>query len=164
MLEGGRKRTTSYYQVLGVAAGSSADDIRRAYRKQAMRWHPDRWTKDPSLAGEAKRRFQQIQEAYSVLSDQKKRSLYDAGLYDPENEGFFDFVQELASFIAQTREESDRQKPQDKQYSMEELQTMFAEMIHQFDSEPLFRDGPKAFDVDLDEATDEAVSFSIGYR
>ncbi|KFK35513.1 hypothetical protein AALP_AA4G000800 [Arabis alpina] len=43
-------------------------------------WHPDR---NPGVAGEAKRRFQQIQEAYSVLNDENKRSMYDAGLYDP---------------------------------------------------------------------------------
>lgn len=51
-----------------------------------QQWHPDRWTKRPSLLSEAKRKFQQIQEAYSVLSDQRQRTLYDAGLYDPDEE------------------------------------------------------------------------------
>lgn len=63
-MEGGIKQT-SYYEILGVAVDSSAEQIRRAYHKLAMRWHPDRWTKDPVKSGEAKRRFQQIQEAYS---------------------------------------------------------------------------------------------------
>lgn len=62
-MEGGIKQT--YYEILGVAVDSSAEQIRRAYHKLAMRWHPDRWTKDPFRSGEAKRRFQQIQEAYS---------------------------------------------------------------------------------------------------
>lgn len=78
--------TQSYYSVLGVSSGSPIDEIRRAYRKLAMKWHPDKWTKSPSLLGEAKRKFQKIQEAYSVLSDERKRTMYDAGLYDPDEE------------------------------------------------------------------------------
>ncbi|XWS70933.1 hypothetical protein CRYUN_Cryun03dG0093100 [Craigia yunnanensis] len=72
-------------------------------------WHPDRWTRTPSLLGEAKRKFQQIQEAYSVLSDQRKRTLYDAGLYDPEDEedeGFSDFLAKMISLMIQTRTEN----------------------------------------------------------
>lgn len=80
------KGLESYYSVLGVNSECSSEEIRRAYRKLAMQWHPDRWTRRPCLLGEAKRRFQQIQEAYSVLSDQRKRTMYDAGLYDPDDE------------------------------------------------------------------------------
>ncbi|XP_052186036.1 uncharacterized protein LOC127797294 isoform X3 [Diospyros lotus] len=76
----------SYYGVLGVAADCSEEEIRRAYRKLAMQWHPDKWARKPSLLGEAKRKFQQIQEAYSVLSDKRTRTMYDAGLFDPEEE------------------------------------------------------------------------------
>ncbi|KAL6295179.1 hypothetical protein ACE6H2_003321 [Prunus campanulata] len=125
----------SYYSVLGVSSDSSIEDIRRAYRKLAMQWHPDRWTRTPSLLGEAKRKFQLIQEAYSesssgvlidliqllfnpvflvligaVLSDQRKRTVYDAGLYDPDeedDEGFCDFVQEMVSLMAESRREVD---------------------------------------------------------
>ncbi|XP_057948520.1 uncharacterized protein LOC131144128 [Malania oleifera] len=117
----------SYYSVLGVDMNSSEEDIRRAYRKLAMQWHPDRWTRTPSLLGEAKRKFQQIQEAYSVLSDQRKRTMYDAGLYDPddeEDEGFSDFLQEMLSLMAEVRRE-------DKSYSTEELQGMLMEMMAQ---------------------------------
>ncbi|XP_010274644.1 PREDICTED: dnaJ homolog subfamily B member 8-like isoform X2 [Nelumbo nucifera] len=97
--------STSYYNVLGVDKNSSVTDIRNAYRRLAMQWHPDRWTRTPSLLGEAKRKFQQIQEAYSVLSDEGKRTMYDAALcYDPddetEDEGLTDFVQEMLSLMA----------------------------------------------------------------
>lgn len=51
-----------------------------------QQWHPDKWTKSTELCGVAKRKFQQIQEAYSVLSDSKKCKLYDLGLYDPDEE------------------------------------------------------------------------------
>ncbi|KAJ4957026.1 hypothetical protein NE237_013809 [Protea cynaroides] len=112
-----------YYSVLGVRRDASFSEIRSAYRKLALKWHPDRWTKNPSVAGEAKKRFQQIQEAYSVLSDKGKRSMYDAGLFDPfeeEDEGFSDFMQEMLSMMGNVRPEED---------SFEDLQKMFAEMV-----------------------------------
>ncbi|XP_044489637.1 chaperone protein DnaJ-like isoform X2 [Mangifera indica] len=118
----------AYYKVLGVTVDSSVEEIKQAYRELAMKWHPDKWTKNPSLLGEAKSKFQQIQEAYSVLSDERKRTLYDVGLYDPaeeEEEGFSDFVQEMVSLMAQTRKE-------DKCYSLEELQAMLMEMSEGF--------------------------------
>ncbi|KAF5751850.1 hypothetical protein HS088_TW02G00869 [Tripterygium wilfordii] len=118
----------SYYSILGVGIDSAADDIRHAYRKLAMQWHPDRWTRTPSLLGEAKQKFQQIQEAYSVLSDQRKRTLYDVGLYDPdeeeEDEGYGDFLEEMMSLMAQNK---------DKKYSMDELQTMLVEISEGFE-------------------------------
>ncbi|GFZ07206.1 chaperone DnaJ-domain superfamily protein [Actinidia rufa] len=46
------------------------------------RWHPDRWARNSTVAEDANRRFQKIQEAYSVLSDEGKRSIYDAGVLD----------------------------------------------------------------------------------
>ncbi|KAG6759545.1 hypothetical protein POTOM_036027 [Populus tomentosa] len=120
----------SYYSILGVSSESSINEIKRAYSKLAMQWHPDRLTRTPSLLGEAKRKFQQIQEAYAVLSDHRKRTMYDAGLYDPEDqedEGLSDFVQEILNLMAQD-------KRQDKSYSMEELQTMLLEMAQGFET------------------------------
>ncbi|XVE85400.1 hypothetical protein DITRI_Ditri17bG0088100 [Diplodiscus trichospermus] len=124
----------SHYEVLGVKFDASTEDIKRAYRKLAMQWHPDRWTRTPSLLGKAKHKFQQIQEAYSVLSDQRKRTLYDAGLYDPEDEedkGFSDFVAEMISLMAQTRKEEEN-------CSLEDLQKMFWDMAQEFQSPSWF--------------------------
>jgi molecular chaperone DnaJ len=61
-----------YYEVLGVTRGASADDIRKAYRKLAFQYHPDRNTDNG-----ASERFKEIQEAYEVLSDGDRRSRYD---------------------------------------------------------------------------------------
>ncbi|HUK91666.1 MAG TPA: J domain-containing protein [Blastocatellia bacterium] len=62
-----------YYQILGLERSASPDDIRKAYRKLAMQYHPDR---NPGNK-QAEERFKEINEAYQVLSDKQKRARYD---------------------------------------------------------------------------------------
>ena len=62
-----------YYKILGVARGASESEIRKAYRKLAVQFHPD---KNPGNK-QAEERFKEINEAYQVLSDEKKRAHYD---------------------------------------------------------------------------------------
>ncbi|KAL3623180.1 hypothetical protein CASFOL_031996 [Castilleja foliolosa] len=63
-----------YYKLLQVDRSASEDDLKKAYRKLAMKWHPD---KNPNNKKEAEAKFKQISEAYDVLSDPQKRAVYD---------------------------------------------------------------------------------------
>ena len=62
-----------YYATLGVARDASADDLKKAYRKLAMQYHPDRNPGDK----EAEAQFKEVSEAYDVLKDDQKRAAYD---------------------------------------------------------------------------------------
>jgi molecular chaperone DnaJ len=64
-----------YYEVLGLQKSASVEDIRKAYRELALKYHPDRVA--PEQKKDAEEKFKELSEAYAVLSDQNKRSLYD---------------------------------------------------------------------------------------
>lgn len=65
-----------YYEILGVPRNATNDEIKRAYRKLALRFHPDKNRNDPPA--EAARKFREISQAYEVLSNVEKRRQYDA--------------------------------------------------------------------------------------
>src|SRR5579871_6866465 len=69
-----------YYETLGVARDAKEDEIRKTYRKLARKYHPDLNPGDKA----AEERFKKVQEAYDILSDAKKRQMYDQyGFYSP---------------------------------------------------------------------------------
>lgn len=70
--------TRTYYEILGVTRTATKDEIRRAYRSLARRYHPDKNT-DPDAEG----KFKEVAEAYETLSDVAKRSAYDDRLAGP---------------------------------------------------------------------------------
>jgi len=65
---------TDYYDILGVTKSASPEELKKAYRKQALEWHPDRHKDDKEVA---EKRFKEVNEAYQVLSDPQKKSAYD---------------------------------------------------------------------------------------
>ncbi|NXW01152.1 DNJB8 protein, partial [Fregetta grallaria] len=86
-----------YYKVLGLKKSASQDDVKKSYHKLALKWHPD---KNPSNKEEAEKKFKAVAEAYEVLSDPQKRSLYDKSVKESRSHrgrsatgghnGFFD--------------------------------------------------------------------------
>ena len=62
-----------YYEVLGVNRDCSEDDLKKSYRRLAMKWHPDRNPDNPK----AEEHFKEAKEAYEILSDVNKRAAYD---------------------------------------------------------------------------------------
>ena len=85
-----------YYEVLGVSKSASADEIKSAYRKLAMKYHPDRNPGDEA----AKAKFQEASEAYEVLSNEEKRQRYDQYGHQGVNfgPGGFDFGRDFSHF------------------------------------------------------------------
>jgi len=68
-----------YYKVLGVEKSATEDDIKKAYRKLALKWHPDKNSQTPEKKAEAEKRFKEISEAYAVLSNPDKKRQFDLG-------------------------------------------------------------------------------------
>ncbi len=65
---------SDYYSILEISKNAGADEIKKAYRNQALKWHPDKHSGDKT---EAEKKFKEINEAYQVLSDPKKKETYD---------------------------------------------------------------------------------------
>ncbi|CAL9039288.1 uncharacterized protein LOC135619781 [Musa acuminata AAA Group] len=119
-----------FYSVLGLKKECSEAELRNAYKKLALKWHPDKCSASGNeiRMKEAKQQFQEIQKAYSVLSDSNKRFLYDVGAYDKDDdkdeEGMVEFLGEMAQMMRQTKRCGSGQE------SFEQLQQMFVEMFH----------------------------------
>ena len=75
-----------YYEILGLEKDCNENDIKKAYRKLALKYHPDRNKEEDS-----EEKFKNISEAYQVLSDKSKRSNYDNGFYDFDDFGDFGY-------------------------------------------------------------------------
>jgi len=77
--EAKRAAKKDYYKVLGVEKTAKDDEIKKAYRKLALKWHPDKNSQTEEKKLEAEKKFKDINEAYSVLSDPEKKRKYDLG-------------------------------------------------------------------------------------
>lgn len=75
-----QSKNKNYYKILGVARDASSKEIKKAYRKQALEWHPDKHAdKDEAEREEVHKKFHDIAEAYEILSDDDVRAKYDRG-------------------------------------------------------------------------------------
>ncbi|KAJ1407048.1 DnaJ domain containing protein [Sesbania bispinosa] len=123
--EGGK--SNDFYAILGLNKECTKSELRNAYTKLALKWHPDRCSASGNLkfVEEAKKKFQAIQQAYSVLSDSNKRLMYDVGVYDSDDDenGMGDFLNEMVTMMSQTGPNENGEE------SFEELQQLFEEMF-----------------------------------
>ncbi|CAL0315459.1 unnamed protein product [Lupinus luteus] len=116
-----------FYGVLGLNKECTESELRIAYKKLALKWHPDRCSAsgNSKFVEEAKKKFQAIQQAYSVLSDANKRLMYDVGVYDSDDDenGMGDFLNEMVTMMSQTKPNESGGE------SFEELQQLFEDMF-----------------------------------
>ena len=82
--KGESARNRDYYQILGLQRNATPEEIKKAYRKMALKYHPDRNSESEQSKKIAQRKFQDVSDAYSVLSDPKKKGMFDQGV-DPLN-------------------------------------------------------------------------------
>ena len=70
-----------YYKILGASENATEDELKKKYRAECMKWHPDRWVNGTDEEKKtAEENFKKLNEAYSVLSDKQKRQAYDSGM------------------------------------------------------------------------------------
>jgi len=88
-LELKKSKRKDYYKILGIPKNADDNHIKKAYRKLALKWHPDKHGHSPEAAQKAEEMFKEVGEAFSVLSDPRKKQRYDMGVDDEEG-GFGD--------------------------------------------------------------------------
>ncbi|KAH0934212.1 hypothetical protein HID58_011329 [Brassica napus] len=95
------KGNDDLYAVMGLKKECTTTELRSAYKKLALRWHPDRCSSmgDSEFVDESKKKFQAIQEAYSVLSDSNKRFLYDVGAYNSDDDDHDQNIQFMSGWF-----------------------------------------------------------------
>ncbi|GER53606.1 chaperone protein dnaJ [Striga asiatica] len=125
----GDDKSHDFYAVLGLKKECTSAELRHNYKKLALKWHPDRFSAcgDPNYLEEAKKKFQAIQQAYSVLSNADKRFLYDVGVYDSNDDddenGMGEFLNEMATLMTQDEPMGNGNE------TFEELQQLFDELF-----------------------------------
>ncbi|WP_066737876.1 J domain-containing protein [Cupriavidus sp. D384] len=120
---------TTLYATLGVQSDATLDEIKLAYRRAAMKWHPDR---NPGREADAHAAFQQIRDAYSILSDAEQRQVYDDVFEREMRRWESEHAAEMEAEEAQEREaqEAARRAAQEHYEKMVAIAMRFADDGH----------------------------------
>jgi DnaJ family protein C protein 7 len=78
-LELKKSKRKDYYKILGVAKEATDEEMKKAYKKMALKWHPDKNNSSEEQKALADKMFKDVGEAYSILTDPEKRRMYDQG-------------------------------------------------------------------------------------
>jgi len=132
-----------YYEVLGIERSAGPDEIKRAYRKGALKYHPDNYKGDKA---EAETKFKELAEAYEVLSTPERRQLYDrygheglrgAGVHDFSNMGFGDIFSMFEDIFGGMGGFGGRQSNADRGYDLETQVELTLEQVATGHDEPI---------------------------
>lgn len=98
--------TKKYYKILGISETAPFEEIKKAYRELALKWHPDKQVgKSSKEKVEANEKMQELNKAYEILSDDNKRKNYDLGVDSPSDAGYqYDYEAELRREQEELRE------------------------------------------------------------
>lgn len=89
-----KAKKKDYYKILEIKNTATQEEIKKAYRKLAPKYHPDKNNESPEARKNAEKIFRDVSEAYQVLSDPNKRQMYDSGV-NPDDPGFGKFILEF---------------------------------------------------------------------
>ncbi|XP_031388245.1 uncharacterized protein LOC116201238 isoform X1 [Punica granatum] len=161
-MAGEEEKGGDFYAVLGLKKECTASELRDAYKKLALRWHPDRCSASGNSKSveESKKKFQAIQHAYSVLSDANKRFMYDVGVYESDDDetDMGEFFNEMAVMMSQTESNENGEE------SLEELQELFHEMLQGDNMESFASTSQTCFSNNTVYTTSSSTSSYVSYR
>lgn len=126
-----KSQRRDFYKILDVRRDSSAEDIRKSFKKLASQWHPDKNSGSQEMRDLAEKMFKDINEAYNILTDPKKKQIYDEGGHPDDPTSAFHTQQETYEDIydsffgsqsqdkkgEETRTKDKKEKERDKYYS-----------------------------------------------
>lgn len=110
-----KQHKRDFYKILDISKSVSSEEIKKSYRRLASKWHPDKNSETTEKREHAEKMFKDINEAYNVLYDPKKRNIYDNGGHpdDPNSafhtqENFESFDDILKSYYRESKEETNK--------------------------------------------------------
>ena len=115
-----KSKRRDFYKILDVRPDSSQEDIRKSFKKLAHQWHPDKNCETPEMREHAEKMFRDVNEAYNLLTDPRKRKIYDEGGHpDDPNSAFHNSEEStdpFTEYFASQPESRKRSRSRERNY------------------------------------------------